>query len=71
MIAVNEDIVNQIRQTNRIAPENIKSLSICISLQEVKLLCEGVSKQKEKMKTICPEAVNVAEKYYLLFFFRY
>ncbi len=62
LMAVNEDLVKQIRNGSRTSPDKIKSLSICISLQEIKLLAEGISKQKEKLVSISPEIVNLSEK---------
>jgi len=61
-MAVNDDLVKQIRSGARTSPDKIKSLSICISLQEIRLLAEGISKQKEKLASISPEIVNLAEK---------
>lgn len=66
VIAVNEEVVNQIRRGKRQSPNKIKSISICISLHEIQLLCEGIAKQKEKMLSLSPEAVNLAEKYILI-----
>lgn len=61
-MAVNDDLVKQIRSGTRTSPDKIKSLSICISLQEIRLLAEGIHKQKEKLVSISPEIVNLAEK---------
>ena len=63
LTAVNEDLVDQIRKGNHVSPNKIKSKSICISLYEIQMLCDGIVKQKEKMLAICPDAVNLAEKY--------
>jgi hypothetical protein len=63
LIAVNDDVVQRILTANVKCPRKLKSRSICISLQEIQLLCESIRKNKEEVNNVSPVAVNLAEKY--------
>lgn len=64
LIEINEDFVQQLRKGKRLSPNKIRSMSILISMQEMQLLCDGIFRQKERILPLCPEAVNLAEKYF-------
>lgn len=62
VIAVNEELVENIRKgTSR--PNKIRSRSICISMQELQLLYQGILKQSAELENKeCKEAVQLAKK---------
>ena len=61
-MSVNDELVDQIRSPSKMSPDKIKSRSVCISLHEIRLICDAISKQKEDMMLICPEVYTLTER---------
>ena len=64
LIDINEKLVEQIFQgeePNSLKTE-IKSKTIMISFQEIQVIVDSIIKYQEEIKSICPQAVNLAQK---------
>jgi len=42
--------------------DKIKSKAICISLNEIQLICEAISRQREEIRAIKPKVDNLVDK---------
>ena len=63
LIAVNSDLVEQICSGKNYSKNRLKSRAICISLNEIQLICEAIMRQREEIKMVNPKVENLAEKY--------
>lgn len=62
LIAVNSDLVEQICSGKNFSKNRLKSRAICISLNEIQLICEAIMRQREEIKMVNPKVENLAEK---------
>jgi len=62
LIAVNNDLVEQICSGKNMSKNRLKSRAICISLNEIQLISEAIMRQRDEIKKINPKAENLAEK---------
>lgn len=65
LISVNEDSVQEIIYGKPLSTR-VKSKSICLSLYEIKILCECIVRHKAGVEESYPKAAQLAEKYYLI-----
>jgi predicted transcriptional regulator len=62
LINVNVGLIEKIKNGTVKAPEKIRSRSICISIHEILIICEGIKKQENEIREIANECLGYVEK---------
>ena len=63
LVSVNDEALQEVLLSKPPQAVAIKSKSICISLYEIKLLCECIQRHRVGLSGPYPTAVSLAEKY--------
>lgn len=69
LISISDNFIAKFYSTEREPSEKIKAPSICLSIEEIQLLCKSIINNKEEIMIISPETVKITERFVLLIAF--